>query len=220
MTVEQAKTILTDLAKMHAHFWNQPRLLELDWLNDNTTKRERTWGSMMKMIWNSKGKSRAAQSLTSTQVATIDMFVQKSASYARLMDSCDYTLCHGDLNTFNVLPEAAGCRTWTVDWQTVLRGNWSQDVAYFFLSHPVDDHEEALLEHYRNELVKNGVTMSHEQLASDFSAGNMFPLVYFCMSSGVLEPGNPADDEIWSFFVARIARILDKHHLSQVVENL
>lgn len=50
MSLDHAKSYLSKLAAMHAHYWNNHQLLDLEWLGNNTARREQIWGSMMKMI--------------------------------------------------------------------------------------------------------------------------------------------------------------------------
>lgn len=227
LSLPQAKAYLSDLARMHAHYWNHPQLKELEWLKNNTTKRAETWGAMVSMIWNSTGRKRMAKGkMTKKQLATVERFVHKTKAYCRCIDARNYTLCHGDLNPFNLLVTTTGDsssnngKIWTIDWQTLLRGNWSQDVAYFFMANVKTGQEEELLEHYRKELEKHGVSMSKKETNEEFVLGNVFILLYFCMGAGVLQEGNPAEEKIWSFFVGRVSYCVDKYNLAEVIESL
>eukprot|EP00797_Seminavis_robusta_P015412 Sro2311_g322820.2 (326) ;mRNA; r:2679-3656 len=217
MSVSQTKSHLSQIAALHAQYWQDPKLMSFDWLVNNSARREQTWGTMMKLMWKSKGKPRLVSIMSPKNIDTIEMFVQNSDKWCKKIDSCTYTLLHGDMNPYNLLipkEDSDNQNIVTVDWQTVIRGNWSQDVAYFFASNLNPStrkaHDDELLEHYRCELVKRGIDLSPEQLASDIVLGNIYVLVFFVMSFSVLEPSDPTQLEIMNYFTECVTYILDK----------
>jgi hypothetical protein len=155
MTVEQAADGVRGLARLHSRYWDLSAQSHpaLAWL--------RGWEPTEGFLQSLRNSVPAGLIKARRQLpAELDGYDGAALvnDLARCMTSFaqgPHTLLHGDAhigNTF-VLP---GGEVGFLDWQVARRGNWSQDLGYFFVSAlSVEDrraHEAKLLRDYRDAL--------------------------------------------------------------------
>jgi Phosphotransferase enzyme family len=162
VTPDEVASVLTTLAGLHAAFWDSPRLrTELAWLESPATSR-------FVRFWRDAGPKLARRHLESGHrgaVVGTRSWVHDRVwkGFAALQDDLaapPRTMLHGDVHVGNVyfVPDAPGG---VLDWQLMLQGNWSVDVAYLLMTALDPDqraaHERDLLRVYLGELNSFGV---------------------------------------------------------------
>jgi hypothetical protein len=159
-TVDQAAAVLSELAKVHAWSWHGARASRLDWVPallsslanpDQIFTPER----LHELLEGSRADGlpddvRSGQRLHDALQALADRNERSAACFL-----------HGDPHVRNIYFDAGG-QPGLYDWQTIQRGRWSLDVAYFLgVSLRAEDRQASLAEllaHYCSELSARGIT--------------------------------------------------------------
>jgi aminoglycoside/choline kinase family phosphotransferase len=160
LSPDQARLTVEQVARMHAQWWESPRLGELTWMPTLSSPVTRKQAQLFREGWPAWAQRRGDE-------------VQPAALHigARLGDDVDallevlsrppITLAHGDLRADNLF--FTGDREVAViDWQLACRARGVLDVAYL-LSQSMTvqdrrDHEHDLLQSWHRALVGAGVT--------------------------------------------------------------
>jgi hypothetical protein len=155
--------LLTTLARLHAAYWDSPRLdHELAWL-------DRPDDSVTVRFWQEIGPRLVRRHLESGHRAEIvdpTAWPQDRmwAAFARLQEvnaSGPRTALHGDVHAGNVY-YLDGAPGGLLDWQLMLQGSWALDVGYLLQTALDPDvraaHERDLLAGYLDDLGRLGVT--------------------------------------------------------------
>ena len=187
LSVEQVDELLGTLSRIHAPFWDSPRLSgdgDLTWLQHPVTGGFadflRTSGFTIIRMFLELPYKKALLDATGEDAASME------AAFWRLQERvarAPLTVLHGDPHPRNtyVLP---GGRMGVLDWQLVRRGSWSHDVGYAMIGALPPDlrrrHERELLDGYRGRLRDAGVTTlpDREQM---WTAYRESPAWGFCM---------------------------------------
>jgi hypothetical protein len=189
LSVEQVDELLHTLSRVHAPFWDSPRLNaggDLAWLqhpiSGGFAEFLRTSGfAIIRMFLDLPYKAALLD-------ATGEDATSMEAAFWRLQEQiarAPMTVLHGDPHPRNTygLPDG---RMGVLDWQLVRRGSWSHDVGYALVGAlPPDlrrEHERELLDAYRGRLRDAGVTAlpDREQM---WTAYRQSPAWGFCMWS-------------------------------------
>ena len=187
LSVEQVDELLSTLSRVHAPFWDSPRLNgggDLAWLQHPVTggfaEFLRTSGFAIIRMFLDLPYKAALLDATGEDAASME------AAFWRLQEqvaSAPMTVLHGDPHPRNTygLPDG---RMGVLDWQLVRRGSWSHDVGYALVGALPPDlrrqHERELLDAYRGRLHDAGVTAlpDREQM---WTAYRQSPAWGFCM---------------------------------------
>lgn len=158
MTFEFVDALLEQLARLHARWWNNPSLLEMDWLPVN---HYRNWLKIVPpRIPTFMDNYSHRVSADFAQVT--ERLLALLPALARRETAKPFTIMHGDYATTNMFARnvATGLEFAVVDWGLVMRGNGAFDVAYFLLRClTIDDRqnwEAHLLERYHATLIEGG----------------------------------------------------------------
>ena len=180
LTVDEADLALRHLAKMHAHFWNDPRLEELDWIvplnNDSRIQQGLYKQSRPAFIEEFK------EMLPDRAIELADWLVVHGVELLDRLTGRPYTLLHGDFRPDNLFfgDGKTDFPLAMIDWQSPTRGSGPYDVAYFIgWSINAEDHGaiDGLIESYHSTLVENGVTdYSLERCKRDYVLGQLMVL--------------------------------------------
>lgn len=160
LDLEGARAVVTVLARLHAAFWESPRLRgELAWLRspENDPQRGLAW-------WISARSNRPALASFGDVVpeavrARTHRIHERRALLELHWARAARTLIHGDPHAGNLFFD--GDEAGLFDWQVVQAGPGLRDVSYFLVN-SLDTsvrraHERELLEHYREILAAHGV---------------------------------------------------------------
>jgi hypothetical protein len=187
LSVEQVDELLGTLSRVHAPFWNSPRLRDngdLSWLQHPVTggfaNFLRASGfSIIRMFLDLPYK-KALLDATGEDADTME------ATFWSLQEQVTanpITLLHGDPHPRNTYALPDG-RMGVLDWQLVRRGSWSHDVGYGLIGALPPDlrraHERELLDNYRGRLHDAGVAAlpDREQMWTSYRQS---PAWGFCM---------------------------------------
>jgi aminoglycoside phosphotransferase (APT) family kinase protein len=158
VTADDVAAVLATLARLHAAYWDSPRLPWLDATNDSVTV----------SFWQQIGPRLVRRHLESGHRAEVVDQARWSqarmwAAFARLQEENakpPRTVLHGDVHAGNVY-YLDGPFGGLLDWQLMLTGSWALDVGYL-LATTLDpslraSHERQLLAGYLDELGRLGV---------------------------------------------------------------
>lgn len=175
-TPAQAELAVTNLARIHARWWESERLEQLDWLPTSEFQGEMArdlyalgWGAF----------SEAFESDLPAAFASIGERIGPSLPrlYARGSESAK-TLVHGDYRIENFLFGEPGTAEGFVvlDWQIVGHGSGLRDLGYLLgqsLTAEVRrDHEQRLLRLYHETLLEHGVSgYDFDRCTDDYRIG-------------------------------------------------
>jgi len=177
VTPDEVASVLTTLAALHAPFWGSSRLdAELPWL-------ERTTTSPFVRFWRDAGPKLSRRHLAAGHRGAVVgdrswVHDRVWTAFAALQDDLAVsprTLLHGDVHVGNVyfLPDGPGG---ILDWQLMLQGSWSLDVAYLIMTAldpgPRAVNERDLLRVYLQELARLGVEPPRDAEAWDLYRRN------------------------------------------------
>lgn len=164
VSLEEMRNLIRNLAKLHAKFWDSPRLeTDLAWL-------PRTYeGGMfpvfaaigLNIIRDQVAKNPFKQALLEPLGKTVDELWDANWKAQQIIYRQPHTLLHGDTHIGNtyVLPDGTGG---LLDFQLMVRGPWCHDLTYLIITGLDIDvrrqHERELITLYCDTLASLGVT--------------------------------------------------------------
>jgi hypothetical protein len=162
-SLDEAKLAVTEIAKLHAAWWNSTRLSELTWLPaiDDPLLRQ-VLGALYQQSWPFFEEAFSGK----VPEAIMEIGRGFGAKYDALAGSLaerPRTIVHTDFRLDNMFFDLAdGSPFALVDWQIVQRGLGPADVTYFLAGNFPPEvrrrHERDLLEAYHRTLLSRGVT--------------------------------------------------------------
>ena len=210
--------VLEAAAKMHANFWQSPRLDEHFWL-----ARQDVGARMRHGLYRRTRKAfraRYGELLRDERAAAIAWLDRNGiALHTALGGEAPRTLIHGDLRFDNVF--LSGEEVILADWQLVGSGAAGYDVAYF-LSGAVQtdttiETEQELLRGYHEALARHGVrNYPFERLERDYWRG-LFAVFSVVASSDTVNLGNGRGSEMMDRWIERCLNLLARVPLERVL---
>ncbi len=160
-TVEDARSVVTELARLHAAFWASPRLSgELGWLRAPGRSPRLAVERFICAASVRPALARFPDVVPSEVSTAIPRIVSARNALEAAWGRGPLTLIHGDSHIGNMYFEDG--RAGFFDWQVVQRGQGMRDVSYFLVnSVPTDvrvEHQRELIAHYIATLAEHGVT--------------------------------------------------------------
>ncbi len=172
MSAAEIEDALTQLAALHAHFWESPRFsTDLAWL---WTPRSGGFYDFLSaggyaFIQELIHRSDYKQALIERVGRSFDELWAALWKAQEILDSEPATLLHGDTHLGNtyLLPNG---RAGLLDWQLMNRGQWAHDVTYLLVTALDTDVrrkcERDLLDHYLEQLRSRGVSSTPSREAA------------------------------------------------------
>jgi hypothetical protein len=160
VTQGEMASLLSGLARLHAHFWRDASLGQHRWLRDTPTYLGDNHRFLRMAHWAGVGMDAAPELVPGSVRGRIDDIwaglVRRNAQDAR---DGHVTLLHGDAHIAQTYRTGDGAMGFC-DWQVMLRGPWAWDVSYI-MSTGLDvadrrDWERALLASYIEKLAAAG----------------------------------------------------------------
>lgn len=184
VSVDRVRLVLTEVARLHATWWGNPRLKGLDWLPPpDSPRRKQNLGAMAADGWRSLCDMLGPE-LDAEEQALGDGLPDRVEAMLAGLAAAPETMLHGDLRADNLLFSAEGDSVTLVDWQGLGRGPAGWDLAYLMSQClTVDDrqvHEAELLDHYRVELADAGCQATAEEVREGYAEAMLFGLVIAC----------------------------------------
>ena len=174
-SVDQARLVLAEAARLHAPRWGDPALDGLDWAVRWSQESQDLMQAMITMLW-PNFVERYGDDLDDDVVAMGGRFIAGVGAYYAHRPT-PHTVTHNDFRLDNLLFGTAegGPPVAVVDWQTVGVGPALGDVSYFLgAGLSVEDRrtdEEALVREYHEALLAAGVEdFGWERCWSDYRA--------------------------------------------------
>lgn len=199
-TVDMIAAVIEGLAKLHARFWDDPRLPTVSsWKEPQRTFfhylcRPAHWSAVLERSYGATMR----EILPSRDVALSGL--QRMWS---MDDSIARTLVHGDCHCGNLFYESDGTPGF-LDWQCVFPGAPGHDHAELIVTSLTSDlrrrAERDLIKHYRDVLKSEGVSdlPSFEELFLSYRRNNMHNLV-----GSVLNPFDMQTEEVTTISAQR-----------------
>lgn len=195
-SAEECHTLIGEVAKLHAKWWDSPELAALDWVpagNSDLIKLAAVaYAQSFEPFLTGFGDHLSGEE---REMALAFMHrmnpIQDAFAYAPL------TLCHGDLRLDNVFWGSADGKApvTLVDWQIAIKARGPYDIGYF-MSQSVDPKirasiEEGLVREYQRALADDGVKdYSFDQAWDDYRVAIMFCLTYPVTACGSIDLAN------------------------------
>jgi len=192
-SVEEVRLAVAELAKLHAAWWNSPRLEGLGWVpvaNDPVNKAglalyPQAWPVCLERFGHAlpEAMRRTGERLGACVGAILDRFM-----------AAPRTICHGDYRLDNLFFGGAAPLT-VIDWQIAVRSVGTYDVGYF-MSQSVDPnvrraHELDILRMYHQMLVERGVQgYRFDDCLTDYRWTLLFCFCYPVMGGGLGDLSN------------------------------
>jgi len=159
---EVADLAVAELVRLHAPRWDDPALLEIEWLLGDVEANRMLMVSMMPTLW--KGFcDRYEAELPDHVHRAGDLLFANLAGYFAPVEG-GFTIVHHDYRLDNMLlnPESTQTPIAVVDWQTCAVGPGPEDVAYFLgaglLADDRREVEEDMVRRYHEALRAAGVS--------------------------------------------------------------
>ncbi len=178
---EESETVLTALAKLHAHYWEHDDLDELSatFLPLDNPVYHAALPDVFSAGWAAL-KANAPDLLDPTVEKFGDNYSSHLGGMLAALNS-PRTLLHGDYRSDNLLLDPDG-KLAVVDFQITSVGNGAFDIAYFLSSSVTPEvraeHGEYLLGVYHDTLTGEGVDFSFEDFMRGFQIALDFCLIY------------------------------------------
>ena len=163
-TIERARRVVAELAKLHGPRWDDPTLADIDWLNRRTGPDD---SAQLKALWEwvfPGFVQTYAPYLTSDALTLVERFGGALFDWVEGR-SGPRAVTHGDFRLDNLLfGTAEGVPPVTVvDWQTPGHAPPISDVSYFLGAGPLPpdraEHERSLLATYGESLATYGIDL-------------------------------------------------------------
>lgn len=158
-STDEARTALRDLARMHAAFWNDPRLENTWWI----VPLDLAPNIFRQLLELSRDAflEQYGHHFSPSARAKFDWFREHDLEIFRLCGGHPFTLVHGDFRLDNMFFDDSHDEIVLFDWQGPGKGLGAFDVAYFLsASLPLGtppEVEESIVRSYHDELVRGGV---------------------------------------------------------------
>ncbi|MEP9392970.1 hypothetical protein ABLE94_12015 [Gordonia sp. VNK1] len=188
----RAEAVLKAMARYHAHFWNSPKLDDLEWV---WTPNEGPQADAIKMFSDYASEKLAAGTVFDHPVpeALRDSERVKRAVEALLRYDAEVprTLLHSDPHLKNLGFHLSGEPIF-VDWQVLRKGCWALDVSYFLsTSLSTDDrraHERDLVTGYLKELAGYGIDVPADEAWLQYRAQPLYGLLVWLATPVEMQP--------------------------------
>ncbi|HVM08234.1 MAG TPA: phosphotransferase [Acidimicrobiales bacterium] len=209
--VDDAKRVVTALARHHAEWWGSDELAASDWaVRVQDPPNPQALVPALRASWPII-ESQFSELLPGPMLAAAQRMPDHVVSLMEQLSQPPLTLLHGDsrLDNFFFTDTVA-----VVDWQICGLGRGPYDIAYF-LSQSMrpelrKEHERGLLEQYHRTLVDNGVTdYSFDDCWTDYRKAVLFVSVY-PLNAGSVDLVNERAVELFRMMLSRSSQaILD-----------
>ena len=210
-----AALVVDEICRLHAAWWEHPRLAELPWLPPVDSEVNRMGLGLYPTAWASF-LDRFGDAVSPEMRAIGERLGGRLLALLEEVARGPQTVCHGDLRLDNLFFRArpgGGPPLALVDWQIAGRAVGTYDVAYF-LSQSLGPEvrrscEHALLARYHAALVAGGVRgYDFARCVDDYRRAVVFCFVYPVMAGGLGDLSNERGRALATAMAARSAAAL------------
>ncbi len=215
-SLDEASLALSELARMHATWWDSPRLATLPWLQRGTDMVRAPMQSVYPALYPAF-LQLFGDELTPEIRAAVPSLNERILETIDDIDQGQMTLAHGDFRLDNLFfgRNSSPCRLTAIDWQSPNIGWAAYDVSYFICgSIPLETrraHETAILHAYHDALLEGGVHgYDFDAFFEDYRRSLLVYLAIFVINGATLEISNQrAVDLFHVIFERLVAAITD-----------
>jgi HAD superfamily hydrolase (TIGR01509 family) len=210
--LEVSLSIIENMARMHAKFWNknlQQNFKELKKHNDPMFYPK--WSNFIQSKWEIF-KNKWSHILSNDQIKSAFQIVQKFSEIQNHLSSTNLTLCHGDIKSANIFYKLIGeslYEPYFIDWQYVIMGKGVQDLVFFMIEsfdiETINKYKNLFKEYYYVKLIEFGVnsySMDEYQIDFDYSI-KYFPF-FVAIWFGTLNEDELIDKNFPFFFIQKL----------------
>lgn len=188
-SIEHAELAVDALVGLHAPRWNDPTLIDLDWIKARTPERGTELAAMYALLLPGFVE-RYRRRLGDDVVAAAERLGTVLPEWFSAFSTAP-TLTHGDYRLDNMLFGSGDAAPITVvDWQTAAVGHGPVDLAYFLGAGLLPDTrrqaEAALVARYGDGLAASGVEVAAADLQHDYVLGAASGLVMAVVASMIV----------------------------------
>jgi hypothetical protein len=223
-SIEDAFAVITTLARHHGDWWNDPRLLDYEFIQSpadppypafNAQSASESWGPCLANIGDVIPESLRFVGERWSEIGPRIM---------ELSPDLPWTLTHGDLRLDNIFFANISGDFAVVDWQICFRNGGAFDLAYFLSqSLPVSDrraHEHHLVDMYHRELCASGVDdYPIDDLWRDYRRAVLFCFCYPMTSAGQLDLVNERAMTLVRTMMERAVAAIDDLDATELIPN-
>ena len=212
-SIEDAREAICQAAAIHAPSWNNPAILEAEWIRPPPDLGEKV-GAMYPQA-QAIFRERYAGTLEPEFMAVCEELAETAPLWFK-RDDPPQCLVHGDFRLDNMLFDIKGGvePIAVLDWQTVTIGNAMTDIGYFLGCGIGDDlrraHEDELLGLYCAEMTRRGVPLTQADIWQDYTIGALHGVSTAVFSAAFVERTERGDANFLS--MARGACALAAEH--------
>jgi len=218
VSLDTARLVLGEAAKLHASHWGDDALEELPWIQGSKHAASPVTQDMVAAMWRAFRERYAAR----VTPLAIEIGEAMAGAYGwqegRTGPRC---LMHNDFRPDNMMfaTPAGGYPVTTLDWQTAGYGYGAADVAYFLGGAIPPElrrrQEKTLLDAYHAQLCTLGVSgYSREALDADYAAGTFQLFLTAFFAAMVVTQTARGDDTFFVMLNGAAAQIADTGALS------
>ncbi len=218
-SITEATLAVDALAGLHAPRWNDPTMLDLDWIAARTPERAGEMAGLYEMVFPGF-VDRYASRLGADVVALGERLGSSIASWFTSFETAP-TLVHGDYRLDNMLFGTTPAAPLTVvDWQTAAVGHGPADLAYFLgaglLPEVRRDVEGDLVARYGDSMRSTGVAVANEAIEHDYVMGSASGYVMAVIASMIVGRTDRGDE----MFCVMAERHADQMHTGNFFDRL
>ncbi len=225
-TAAEAQLALVDLAKLHAAFWNSPKLKKFDWA--------RVISSPDRMDQKAYQGYKWPRFFEKLRPLLSDVILDVTQEYGKLMPQIaqrmgarPQTMIHGDYRLDNLFfnRSGEGVPFAAIDWQTMKLGSGTCDVAYFLSDNLKIELRQAedqnLLHHYHRTLLEHGVPdYSFEQCLADYRLSFFFRIHILVEGGFLFDLSDSRRAELMKVRLKRLSAILEDQDIRGLLASI
>jgi hypothetical protein len=194
--LEEAQIAIDELVKLHAEWWDSPKLAELTWVPESRDPINKAGLAFYPAAW-PLFVERFGKDLPADILSIGERIGAQATAILDRFSTGPMTLCHGDYRADNFFfaRREGDAPLAIIDWQIAIRGVGTYDVGYF-MTQSMDiavrrAHEMDLLKRYHAGLVERGVKgYSFDQCLVDYRWTVLFCFAYPVMGGGLGDLSN------------------------------
>jgi aminoglycoside phosphotransferase (APT) family kinase protein len=221
-TRDEAARVLRLLARVHARFWQHPDLDRMPWVpgvDEHAGEAQELYAQAWLLF-----AAKFQDLLPGAFVDVARRFGPYVAAQSRRLGRPPQTLVHGDLRLSHVLfpPSAGSAAPAVIDWQMLLRGAGTLDVAYLTVSClPTEQRrawEDRLLEEYHAALLDHGVRgYSRDQLREAYRHSVLHVAFRVVTAGALLDLSSEPQRDLTAIVTRRCAAAWEDHQAGGIL---
>jgi HAD superfamily hydrolase (TIGR01509 family) len=216
--IENSLNVVSEIAKLHAKFWNKDLCLlfpELKRHNDDLFKP--AWSNFLKDKWE-LFQEKWIFTLKPHHKQIIKNAIQHFDNIQDYLSEKNLTLCHGDLKSPNMFFQKDNTikklySPCFIDWQYANNGKGVQDIVFFIIeSFDIDKIQKfqiLLREYYYVKCLELGIKYDRTDYDKDFLYSIFYFPLFVCVWFGTLDTEDLIDKNFPYFFIQKFLHLVD-----------